>query len=99
MPCVSSRETPKMRVEGPVRRLYLQFGVENNHGINYRVEDRLRVFPFVDGLLNARAKGRDIRECEYRAQNLAIDSACRELFEEENIYRHRGFRPGVVLRL
>src|SRR5580704_3182014 len=36
----------KYGVEGPVRSLYLQFGVENNHGINYRVKDCLRVFPF-----------------------------------------------------
>ena len=65
---------PEYVIEGPVRGLYLQFGVEHNDGINYRVEDCLRVFPFVDGLLDTCAEGRDIRECEHRAQNLAIAS-------------------------
>src|ERR1700691_5861298 len=73
---------PKYRIEGLVRRPYLQFSVENNHGINYRVEDPLCVFPFVDGLLNTCAKGRDIRECENRAQNLAIASGVRSYSKE-----------------
>jgi hypothetical protein len=49
----------------------MQIGVENNHGIDYRVKDPLCVFPFVDGLLDTCSKGSDIRECEHRAQNLA----------------------------
>src|ERR1700678_597538 len=63
---------PKYGIEGPVRCLYLQFGVDDHNGINYRIEDRLRVFPFVDGLLDTCAKGRDIGECEHRTQNPAI---------------------------
>src|SRR5580700_5517785 len=62
---------PKYGIEGPVRRLYMQFGVENHHGIDYGVQDPLCVFPFVDGLLDTGSKGSDIHECEHCTQNLA----------------------------
>src|ERR1700690_549078 len=84
---------PKYGIEGSVRRLYLQFGVENNHGINYRVEDPLCVFPFVDGLLDTCAKGRDIRECENRAQNLAIASGVRSYSKKKTSIAIAAFDP------
>src|ERR1700733_72999 len=84
---------PKYGIEGPVRRLYLKFGIENNHGINYRVEDRLRVFPFVDGLLDTCAKGRDIRECEHRAQNLAVTSGVGRYSKKKISIAIAGFNP------
>src|SRR3984893_17833062 len=83
----------KCGVEGPVRRLHLQFGIENYPGINYRVEDRLRVFPLVDGLLDACAKGRDIRECEHRAQNLAINSGVGSNSKKKTPIAIAGFDP------
>jgi len=68
-------------------------GVENNHGINDRVEDSLRVFPFVDGLLDACAKGRDVRECECRAQNLAIASGVGSYSKKKTPIAVAGFDP------
>src|SRR6202789_1253434 len=84
---------PKYRIEGLVRRPYLQFSVENNHGINYRVEDPLCVFPFVDGLLDTCAKGRDIRECENRPQNLAIASGVRSYSKKKTSIAIAAFDP------
>src|SRR5580700_11414867 len=85
---------PKYGIEGPVRRLYMQFGVENNHGINYRVKDSLCVFPFVDRLLDACSKGRDIRECEHRAQNLAaIASGVGSYSKKKTSIAIAGFDP------
>src|SRR5580698_2071756 len=83
----------KCGIERPVRRLYLQFGIENNHGINYCVEDRLRIFPFVDGLLDTCAKGRDIRECEHRAENLAITSGVGSYSKNKTPIAITGFDP------
>src|SRR5580658_2934212 len=85
--------SPKCGVKGPIRRLHLQLGVDNDHGIDYCVEDRLRVFPFVDGLLDTCAKGRDIRECEHRAQNLAIASGVRSNSEKKTPIAIAGFDP------
>ena len=59
-------------VEGPVRRLNSQAGVEHNQWIHDGVQDRLRVFPFVNRLVDARAEGRDVREREYRSDDLLI---------------------------
>ena len=66
---------PEQRIECTVRCLYLQFGVENNQWIDYRVENCLRVFPFVNRLVDTCAKSRDICECEHRPRNLPIVSA------------------------
>jgi hypothetical protein len=49
-------------------------GVENNQGIDHRIEDGLGVFPFVDRLVDTCTKRRDVGESEYRAKNLAIAS-------------------------
>src|SRR5580658_4607272 len=83
----------KCGIEGPIRRLYLQLGVDNDDGIDYGVEDRLRVFSFVDGLLDTCAKGGDIRECEHRAQNLAIAPGVRSNSEKKTSIAIAGFDP------
>ena len=85
--------SPKCGIEGPIRRLYLQLGIENDDGIDYRVKDRLRVFPFVDGLLDACTKGRDIRECEHRAENLAITSGVGSYSKNKTPIAITGFDP------
>src|SRR5579872_6593724 len=84
---------PKYGIEGPIRRLYLQLGVDNDDRIDDCVEDRLRVFPFVDGLLYTCPKGGDIRECEHRAQNLAIASYVRSNSEKKTSIAIAGFDP------
>src|SRR5580658_3034922 len=85
---------PKQDIEGPVRRLYMQFGVENNHGIDYRVKNPLCVFPFVDGLLDTCSKCRDIRECEHCSQNLtAIASGVGSYSKKKTSIAVAGFDP------
>src|ERR1700728_69579 len=84
---------PKCGIERPVRRLYLQFGVENNHGINYCIQDRLRVFPFVDGSQHTCAKLGDICECEHCAQDLAIASSVGSYSKKKTSIAIAGFDP------
>jgi hypothetical protein len=84
---------PKQAVKRAVRGLYLQSVIQNNQGITYGIEDRLSVFPFVNGLVYACTKRGDIRECQGCAQNLAIASAVGRYSKKKAFIAIAGFGP------
>jgi hypothetical protein len=62
-------------VECLVRGLDAQIAVEDDERIDDGVEDRLRVFAFVNRLFDAGAKSGDVREGEHDAGGVPIGAA------------------------
>jgi hypothetical protein len=58
---------PKHRVEGLIARLHAQVRAEHDDRVGDRVEDRLGVFAFINGLSDACAESGHVGEREHRA--------------------------------